>query len=82
MRPEVPGPARGRRGVQRRRGWGHLVVRWLAGLVLLAVVFLAGIALGRALEEAPEPGGTQTVVRTLEPLTLEPEERTGTRTPR
>jgi hypothetical protein len=42
------------------------------------VVFVAGLAVGRALEDAPEPGGTQTIVRTLEPLTLEPSERTVT----
>jgi hypothetical protein len=47
-------------------------------LAVLAVVFLAGLAIGRAVEQAPEPGGTQTIVRTLEPLTVEPRERTVT----
>jgi hypothetical protein len=42
------------------------------------VVFFAGLAIGRAVEDAPQPGGTQTVVRTLDPLTVEPEERTVT----
>lgn len=37
-------------------------------LALMVVVFLAGLALGQALEETPPPGGTQTVVRTLPPL--------------
>ena len=37
-------------------------------LALAVVVFLAGLALGQALEETPPPGGTQTVVRTLPPL--------------
>ena len=41
----------------------------LALLVAFAVVvFLAGLALGQALEETPPPGGTQTIVRTLPPL--------------
>jgi hypothetical protein len=38
----------------------------------------SGLAIGRALEQAPSPGGTQTIVRTLEPLTVEPQERTVT----
>jgi hypothetical protein len=41
-------------------------------------VFFAGLAIGKALEQAPEPGGTQTRVRTLEPLTVTPRERTVT----
>ena len=36
------------------------------------VVFFVGLVVGRALESAPQPGGTQTIVRTLEPLTLAP----------
>jgi hypothetical protein len=42
---------------------GRLVV--LAGLV---VAFIAGIAVGEALHDNPKPGGTQTLVRTLQPL--------------
>jgi hypothetical protein len=45
---------------------------------VVAVVFVAGLAVGRAVEDAPDPGGTQTIVRTLEPLTIEPRERTVT----
>lgn len=82
MTPGAPGAARAGARSARRRGGPLRILRWLTGLVVLAAVFLAGIALGRALEEAPAPGGTQTVVRTLEPLTLEPEERTGTTSPR
>jgi hypothetical protein len=48
---------------------------WLAAFGL---VFFAGLAVGRAVEDAPRPGGTQTVVRTLAPLTVEPQERTVT----
>ena len=34
-----------------------------------------GISLGRALEDGPSPGGTQTNVRTLEPQPLPPAAR-------
>jgi hypothetical protein len=42
------------------------------------VLFWFGVALGRALDEAPEPGQVETRVRTLEPGTLEPVTRTVT----
>jgi hypothetical protein len=46
---------------------------WLAaGLILLAAAFLIGLVVGRALEEAPKPGGEQTIVRTLVPSTIGP----------
>jgi hypothetical protein len=45
------------------------------GLLLL---FLVGISIGKALEDGPEPGGTVTNVRTLEPQPLPPAERTVT----
>jgi hypothetical protein len=61
-----------------RRSTGRRFAGWLLRLVVLAVVFIAGLAVGRALEQSPNPGGTQTIVRTLEPLTVEPEERTVT----
>jgi hypothetical protein len=32
------------------------------------IVFALGIALGLALDDRPVPGGTQTFVRTLEPV--------------
>jgi hypothetical protein len=40
------------------------VVAVIGGLV---VAFALGLALGRALEEGPQPPGTVTYVRTLEP---------------
>jgi hypothetical protein len=40
------------------------VLAVVAGLTLLAI----GVAFGMALQDRPEPGGTQTFVRTLEPL--------------
>jgi hypothetical protein len=46
-------------------------------LGLLALLLL-GIAIGRALEDGPNPGGTQTNVRTLTPQPLPPAARTVT----
>jgi len=50
----------------RRRLW------WLGLVVALAVAFAVGIALGEALHDNPEVGGTQTVIRTERPLPLVP----------
>jgi hypothetical protein len=44
----------------------------------LLAAFVLGLALGKALEEGPAPGGTQTSVRTLEPRSLPPAPRTVT----
>ena len=41
---------------------------------MLAAVLIVGVAVGMALEQVPEPGGTQTLVRTLEPTTITPPE--------
>ena len=64
----------------RRRGPspGRRIVVWILRLAVVAVVFVAGVAVGKALDDAPNPGGSQTIVRTLEPLTAEPRERTVT----
>lgn len=76
---ESPRAARAReRERARRSSVARRLVIWILRLAILAVVFLAGLAIGRAVEQAPEPGGTQTIVRTLEPLTVEPRERTVT----
>ena len=40
-----------------------------------AVVFAVGIAFGQALHDNPKPGGTQSLVRTLQPLPLAPAAR-------
>lgn len=56
---------------RRRRRTGRLAVA--AGL---AVAFAVGIALGESLHDNPEPGGAQTVVRTLTPLQVPPAART------
>jgi hypothetical protein len=42
-------------------------VRWALAVLLLAVVFGLGVALGEALHDNPRPGGTVTFVRTLPP---------------
>jgi hypothetical protein len=61
--------ARGRRA----RSRGRALV-WLLRLVVAAVVFFAGLALGRALESGGESAETNTTVRTLEVTTLTPQE--------
>lgn len=53
-----------RREARRTRRWPRI----LAAIVGAALLFLLGLALGLALEDRPVPGGTQTSVRTLEPL--------------
>ena len=67
-------PARRRARAPRRN---PLVRAALIGLGLL-VLLLLGISIGRALEDGPKPGGTQTNVRTLSPQPLPPAERTVT----
>jgi len=51
------------------------VIRAVAALVGVAVVFVVGIAVGEAIHDNPRPGGTQTLVRTLTPLSLAPAAR-------
>ena len=36
----------------------------------LALAFVAGIGLGEALDDQPQAGGSQTVVRTLQPVSI------------
>jgi hypothetical protein len=60
---------RSRRG--RRRGRFFV---WLVRLVAAALVFIAGLAVGRALESGGGTGGSNTSVRTLEVTTLTPQE--------
>jgi len=58
---------RRRRPRRRRRG-----LRAVVGVCLTVVVFAIGVAVGMALRDDPEPGGTVTIVRTLEPLPQKP----------
>lgn len=57
---------------RRRRSRRRRLLRAFALLVAAVVLFAAGVALGMALRDDPEPGGTVTLVRTLEPLPQEP----------
>jgi hypothetical protein len=61
----------------RRREPSPLVRPAIALLGLVAALLL-GISIGRALEDGPDPGGTQTNVRTLNPQPLPPAARTVT----
>lgn len=47
-------------------------------MIVLVVVFAAGLALGQALDDNPSPGSTQTLVRTLKPLEVPPARETVT----
>ena len=62
-RPRPAPPA----GHRRRRAIG-LLVFWT---LVIAGAFFVGLVVGRAIEDAPRPGGSQTLVRTLEPSTVE-----------
>jgi hypothetical protein len=61
-------PIRARRRRPRRRAWPRVV----AILAAVALAFVLGLSLGKALNDGPEPGVTVTSVRTLEPLPQEP----------
>lgn len=76
--PDARETERRRERTRRARRRRRQALLWLLRLTLLGAVFFAGLAVGRALEDAPEPGGTQTVVRTLVPATIQPEPRTVT----
>lgn len=60
--------ARDRRARRRSR-----LLRWVGGILLLALFFFAGLALGMALEDSSATGN-QTLVRTIIPTTLTPRE--------
>jgi hypothetical protein len=59
---------RPRRPPPRRRRWPRVLLIVLA----LGAAFAVGVGLGEALHDNPQPGGTQTLVRTLHPLPLVP----------
>jgi hypothetical protein len=67
---------RARRDEQRARR--RRIVRTVLALAGAVLLFVIGLSLGRALEDAPTPGGSQTLVRTLTPGTLPPVTRTVT----
>jgi ABC-type molybdate transport system permease subunit len=47
-------------------------VKIAIAVVGLVIALVVGIALGEALHDNPSPGGTQTLIRTLQPLPLPP----------
>ena len=51
------------------------MTRWILLAIAALVVFAVGLGLGQALNDNPRPGGTQTLIRTLEPLQLAPAAR-------
>jgi hypothetical protein len=61
------------RAQARRRRRRRRLARWTGGLILLAVVFFAGLSVGRALNDDQGSGG-QTFVRTLVPTTVTPQQ--------
>jgi hypothetical protein len=58
--------------LERRRRRRNPLVRPLAILAAGLVLLVLGIAIGRALEDGPAPGGVRTGVRTLQPRPLPP----------
>jgi hypothetical protein len=63
---------------RRRRRSAHPLWWPVLAVVGLVVAFLLGLSIGRALEDGPSPGGTETRVRTLQPEPLPPAPRTVT----
>ena len=61
------------RARERRARSSRRVLRWGVGLLILAVVFFVGLAVGMALQDNGKMGD-QTLVRTLLPTTLTPRE--------
>jgi multisubunit Na+/H+ antiporter MnhB subunit len=57
-----------RRARPQRRSRRDRMGRVVLVVVGLAVAFLLGIAFARTLDERPESGGTETIVRTLTPV--------------
>jgi hypothetical protein len=67
----VTSRSREQRARERRSRSRGRFFKWAGGLLLLAVVFFAGLAVGKALE-TDQGTVTQTSVRTLLPTTLTP----------
>jgi hypothetical protein len=62
---------------KRRRGRRPFIRRLLLAVGLIAI-FLLGMALGQALDDAPKSGDVVTSVRTLTPLPQQPPTKTVT----
>jgi multisubunit Na+/H+ antiporter MnhB subunit len=64
--------------IRDRRSRRERIGRVLLVVVGLALAFLLGIAFARTLDERPKSSGTETIVRTLEPIVQEAPVRTVT----
>jgi hypothetical protein len=60
------------------RGRRERIGRVLLVVIGFALAFLLGIAFARTLDERPKSSGTETIVRTLEPIVQEAPVRTVT----
>ena len=67
----------GRRARSRARPAARLA-SWGLRLFVVVLAFVVGLALGRALEDNPEPGRDRTYVRTLQPRAVSPARETVT----
>jgi hypothetical protein len=66
---------RDRPGSRPKRG------RLIAGIALLVLVFLLGVAFGQALHDNPNPGESRTFIRTFQPVPASTTTATATATP-
>ena len=69
---------RPRRQGASRRSRRDAIGRVVLVLVVLALTFVLGAAFARTLDDRPEQGGTETIVRTLTPLPQQAPARTVT----
>jgi hypothetical protein len=53
------------RDERRRRRRRQEVIRWSVRVLVVILIFTLGVALGQAIQDNPDPGGTVTFDRTL-----------------
>ena len=60
--------------MSRHAGSWRKILPWrrLILLLLLGIALVVGIGVGEALHDQPDVGGTQTLIRTLQPLPVTP----------